>query len=107
MGIAPLHMVQLIATWVGDFPPCPDPISFIKLIKGAILSNLSSLKIANLGPPGLSPFFVYLPAAKQCSFRQTHGLAAEALLIYLVFLYGQSKAKAGVEGAQGGGGGGG
>ena len=58
-------MVQFIATWVGLFPPCPDPISFIRLIRGAILSNLSSLKMANLGPPGFFPFFVYLPAASQ------------------------------------------
>jgi len=62
MGIAPLHMTQLIATCAGVFPPCPEPMSFISPTKGCSFSSLSSLKMAVLGPPGLLPPAVYLPA---------------------------------------------
>ena len=86
MGIAPLHMVQLMATWAGVFPPCAEPMSFIKLISGEIFSSLSSLKMASLGPPGFLPFFVYLPAATQrCQVRHIvytsgKGLSSKAQL---------------------------
>ena len=65
IGMAPLQMTQLMATWAGVLPSCPDPISFIRPIKGCSFSSLSSLKMAVRGPLGLSPPAVYLPEEEE------------------------------------------
>ena len=61
MGMVPLQMFQLMATWATDLP-WPLPMSRIKLMRGSICRSLSSLKIAPRGPEGLSPPLVHLPA---------------------------------------------